>query len=66
MTMIGPAMGWFEIVEVPTFDLDEVTSGNYDYIDNSSERVSHPFNNTWICRYLRPIKVFFDKRYKFK
>ena len=28
MTMIDPTTGWFEIVEIPTFDLHEVTSGN--------------------------------------
>ena len=28
MTMIDPAMGWFEIVKVPTYDLDEVSGGN--------------------------------------
>ena len=28
MTIIDPAMGWFEIFEVPTFELDEVTGGN--------------------------------------
>ena len=33
MKMINPAMGWFEIIEVPTFDLDGVTVGNNKYID---------------------------------
>ena len=28
MTMIDPATGWFEIVKIPTFDLEEVTIGN--------------------------------------
>ena len=28
MTMINPATGWFNIVKIPTFDLDEVTEGN--------------------------------------
>ena len=28
MTMIDPATGWFEIVEILTFDLNEVTVGN--------------------------------------
>ena len=31
--MIDPATGWFNIVEMPTYDLDEVTGGNYEYID---------------------------------
>ena len=28
MTIIETATGWLEIIEIPTFDLDEVTSGN--------------------------------------
>ena len=28
MTMIYPATGWFDIVEIPRFDLEEVTLGN--------------------------------------
>ena len=33
MEMIDPSTGWVEIVEIPTFDLEEVTLGNYEYID---------------------------------
>ena len=51
MTIIDPATGWFKIVEIPTFDLDKVTSGNDKYIDKSSDRVVHLFKNTWLCRY---------------
>ena len=40
MTMIEPAKVWFVIVEIPTFDLDEVTAGNDEYMDKSSARVS--------------------------
>ena len=32
MTMIDPATGWFKIVEIPTFDLDEEPIGNDEYI----------------------------------
>ena len=32
MKIIDAATGWFEIVKVPTFYLDEVTGGNDDYI----------------------------------
>ena len=45
------------------FDLEEVTIGNDEYIDKSSARVGQFFNNTWVCRYLRPGKVVFDKSY---
>ena len=40
MTIIDPATGWFEIVEVPCCDLNEVARGNNEYIDKSSARVS--------------------------
>ena len=66
MTMIDPATGWFEIVEILTFDLDEVTIGNDKYIDKSSSRVSQLFNNTWICRYPHPSKSVFDNGCEFK
>ena len=41
MMMINPSSGWFLIMKVTTFDLDEVASGNDAYIDNSSARESH-------------------------
>jgi hypothetical protein len=28
MNFMDPATGWFEIAEVPTYDLDEVKGGN--------------------------------------
>ena len=40
MTIIYLATGWFEIVNIPTFDLKEVTIGNGEYIDKSSARVA--------------------------
>ena len=66
MTMIDPVTGWFEIVKILTFDLDEVTAGNDEYIDKSSDRVSQLFNKTWLCRYPRPRKVVFDNGSEFK
>ena len=50
MTMIDPDMGWFEFFKVLTYDLDEVTGGNNDYIYNSSARLIQLFNNTYIIR----------------
>ena len=49
-TMIDPVTGWFKILEILTFDLDEVTGGNDEYIDKSYARVKQMFNNTWLCR----------------
>ena len=66
MTIIDLATGWFGIVEIPIFDLEEVIIGNDEYIDKSSARVSQLFNNTWLSRYLRPRKVVFDNGSEFK
>ena len=43
MTMIDSGTVWLKIVEIPMFDLDEVTAGNDEYIDKSSARVSQFF-----------------------
>ena len=66
MTMIDPATGWFEIIEVQTYDIDEVMGGNDEYTDKSSTRVSQLFNNTDLSIHLRPRKVVFDNGSKFK
>ena len=66
MTMMDPATGWLEIFEIPTFDLDEVTAGNDEYIYKSSDRVSQMFNNTGLFRYPHPRKVVFDNGSEFK
>ena len=66
MKMIDPDTGWFEIVKIQTFDLDKVAKGNDEYIDKSSDRVSHQFNNIFLCRYPCPRKVVFDKGSEFK
>ena len=39
MEMIDPTTSWFEIVEIPMFDLNEVMNSNYEYIDKPSARV---------------------------
>ena len=66
MTMIDPATGWFEIVEIPMFDLDEVTACNDKYIYKSFARVRKLFNNTWLCKYQYALKFVFDKGSEFK
>ena len=66
MTMIESATGWFEIFKILAFNLDEVTEGNYEYIDKSSTRVIQLFNNAWMCIYPCPHKVVFDVGSKFK
>ena len=66
MPIIDPDTGWFEIVNIPTFELKEVALGNDEYIDKSSARVFQLFENTWLRRYPRPRKVVFDNGSKFK
>ena len=66
MTIIDPATVWFNIFEMPTFDLEEVKIGNDEYIYISSFRFSQLFNNTWLCRYPRPHKVVVDNGSDFK
>ena len=66
ITMVIPTTGWFEIVKIPTYDLNEVTGDNDEYIDESSARVSQLSNNTWLIRYLLQRKFMFDNRSNFK
>ena len=41
-------------------------TGNNEYTDKSSARVSQLFNNTCLCIYPRPRQVVFDNRSEFK
>jgi hypothetical protein len=66
MTFIDPATGWFEITQVPYYDLDQVKVQNQEYIDKTSARISQLFNNTWLSRYPRPKRVVFDNGSEFK
>jgi len=43
MTMIDPATGWFEIVQVPNYYPEK---DNLETIDKTSARISQLFNNT--------------------
>ena len=64
--MIDPATRCFEIVEVTTFDINEVMGGNDEYIDKSSARVFQFLNNKWLWKYPRPRKVVFDNWSEYK
>ena len=66
MTKIDPTTGWFKIVEVPWFDLNEAARVNSEYIYKLSSRLSQMSNQTFLCRYLCPKELFFDNGYKFK
>ena len=64
--LLTPSTGWLENFKPPTFDLDVVAERNDKYIDNSSYTLSQLFNNTWLCRYLRPKKVMIDNGSEFR
>ena len=69
LTMIDPATGWFEIVELPNTDItfvkdkEEITKV---IIDKSSTVVSRLFNKSWLSRYPRAQYVIYDNGSEFK
>ena len=62
MNMVHTDTYWFEIINITTFSLGEVTYVNGEYIYKSYVRVSHIFNNMCLRRYPHPRKVVIDKR----
>ena len=68
MTMLDPATGWFEIVEVPNYIMVDVKNkmDHQQLIDKSSARISRLFDQTWLSQYPRPRKVIFDNGSEFK
>ena len=66
MTMVDPATGWFEIIEVPYYSIDDVKNNKDNYIDKSSARISKLFDQAWLSRYPRPKEVIFDNGSEFK
>jgi transposase InsO family protein len=66
MTMVDPASGWFEIIEVPYYNIDDVKNNENNYIDKSSARISKLFDQAWLSRYPRPREVIFDNGSEFK
>ena len=58
LTMIDPATGWFEIVELPNTEITYVRKGNNKeitevIIDKTSACVARLFNKSWLSRYPR-------------
>ena len=69
MTMIDPATGWFEIVELPNVFVKYKRKGEditKVIIDKSSAVISRLFNKTWLSRYPRAKYVFYDNGSEFK
>ena len=51
MTMIDPATRWFEVVQIK---------------DKSAKSTMEAFDNTWLCRYPRPLYIGYDNGSEFK
>ena len=51
MTMVDPATGWFEIVEVPHYNIEEIVNDKDNYINKSLARISQLFNQAWLSGY---------------
>ena len=73
MTMIDPATGWFEVVELPTvvvyreYKKDrEIKYVEDEILDRTSACISQLFNKTWLSRYPRPAEVVCDNGSEFK
>ena len=67
MTMLDQATGWFEIVEVPSFIVEDMKRKKFrKTMDKSSARISRLFDQTWLARYPRPRKIIFDNGSEFK
>ena len=68
MTMIDPATGWFEVVELPTVAVyremkkkdGEIVEVEDEILDKCSAAISQLFNKTWLSRYPRPVEVVCD------
>ena len=42
--MVDPVIGWFEIVEVLYYSIEDVKKNEQNYIDKSFARISRLFN----------------------
>jgi transposase InsO family protein len=69
LTMIDPATGWFEIVELPLASVTIVRKGEEIVeiiLDKSSAQISKLFNKQWLSRYPRSKFIIFDNGSEFK
>lgn len=64
--MVDLATGWFNVVEVPYYSIDEVKKDEKEYVDKTSARISQLFEQTWLSSYPRPKQIIFDNRSEFK
>ena len=69
LTMIDPATGWFEIIELPLATVNVTRKGKEIaeiIIDKSSAAVSKLFNKQWLSRYPRAKYITYDNGSEFK
>ena len=69
LTMIDPASGWFEMVELPVIEIFKESGKDVEgseTFDKTSQQIARLVNLTWFCRYPRPRKVIFDNGSEFK
>ena len=69
LTMIDPATGWFEMVELPLTMSHKDHGGELlirETFDKSSAQVSRLVNKSWLSRYPRPRHVVYDNGSEFK
>ena len=69
LTMIDPATGWFEIIELPDRCITVNRKGKKIVdvvIDKSSAQVSKLFNKQWLSRYPRAKNCIYDNGSEFK
>ena len=64
--MVDPATGWFEIIEVPYYNIEDIVNDKDNYIDKSLARISQLFNQVYLSQYPWPSEVVFDKGSEFK
>ena len=70
LTMIDPATGWFEIIELPNIDIMYVRDLKEEIveaiIDKLSACVSQLFNKSWLSRYPRSKNIIYNNGSEFK
>ena len=66
LTMIDPATGWFEVVELPLTDVVSEKGDVSEKFDKTSARISRLINQCWLSRYPRPRYVIYDNGSEFK
>jgi hypothetical protein len=78
-TMIYPAFGWFEMVELPVMKFITPTASGkkgtkthkteitkVDYFDKTSTMISYLVNKTWFSQYPHCKNIIYDKGSEFK